>query len=333
MEHHFNVNIANKLGIEEALILHHFYYWTSKNALNEKHFHDGLYWTYNSKSAYVRLFPYMNETKIYRVIKHLEEDGLIVKGNFNTNLWDKTNWYAITMKGLDLLDNNGYDMNAFSSLFQNDVFDNAKMNDGVGQSERTILYNNTNNNKEEGINIPSKKNNYKAIVDCWNQSNGKRLGIVTKITERRKKAIKKQIEDNGITQEQLMSFFKTIPFADKWLYNPNKQHKNWKPDFDWWLANTSGWLTKGLEGKVHKENQQAFTKIMKGEDAPYSPQCDVSLNWNDYYQCYMYIGYWDGKHIPDGYNDNERPNGASVTLNNGRGTLVWNSEKQKWNKL
>jgi hypothetical protein len=129
-----------------------------------------------------------------------------------------------------------------------------------------------------------------------------------------------------------VQFFKTLPLADKWLYNPNKQHKNWKPDFDWWLANTNGWLTKALEGKVHTENPQAFSAIMLDKDAPYTPQCDLTLQWNDYYNCYLYTGYWNG-YIPDGYNDDNRPHGATITLNNGRGTITWNSETKTWDKI
>ena len=130
-----------------------------------------------------------------------------------------------------------------------------------------------------------------------------------------------------------MLFFKTLPLADKWLYNPNKQHANWKPDFDWWLSNPNGWLTKGLEGKVHLENPQAYSSIMLGKDAPYTPLTDGALSFNEYYNCYMYVGYWDGKHIPDGYDDDTRPDGASVTLNNGRGTITWDSKTKTWNKI
>lgn len=187
--------------------------------------------------------------------------------------------------------------------------------------------------KEKNKIIPCQKNDYQAIVDCWNEHNGKKLGKVTKVTERRKKAIKKALDDNGITQEQLMLFFKTLPLADKWLYNPNKQHANWKPDFDWWLSNPNGWLTKGLEGKVHLENPQAYSSIMLGKDAPYTPLTDGALSWNKYYNCYMYVGYWDGRHIADGYDDDTRPDGASVTLNNGRGVIVWSSETKTWNKI
>ena len=65
----------------------------------------------------------------------------------------------------------------------------------------------------------------------------------------------------------------------------------------------------------------------------YVPLTDGALSWNDYYTCYMYVGYWDGKHIPDGYDDDTRPDGASVTLNNGRGTITWDSKTKTWNKI
>ena len=336
MEHHFNIKIAKTYGIEEAILLHHFYFWIAKNAANGKHFYDGLYWTYNSKKAYAYFFTYMNETKIFRVLKHLEDEGIIAKGKYNKDKWDRTNWYAITTKGLELLKECGYEMQPFSTSLQNDIIDSSKMNDGGSQNEQSILINNTdkiktNSNKEVDTIVSTKKNDYQAIVDCWNEYNGKKLGKVTKVTERRKKAIKKALDDNGITQEQLMQFFKTLPFADKWLYNPNKQHENWKPDFDWWLSNPNGWLTKGLEGKVHLENPQAYYSIMLGKDSPYMPATDGAIKWNETNKCYIYIGMFFG-YIPDGYTDDNRPNHARIMLNNGGGMLEWDSETKKWNK-
>ena len=335
MEHRFNVRFAINYGIEEAIIIENLYFWIAKNMANEIHKYEGRYWTYNSAKAFAELFPYMNETKIYRVLTHLASIGIIIKGNFNKEKYDRTNWFSFTDEGLKELFLEKYDISNFSDSFQNDETHFAKMKNGTCEKEKCNNTDNinSNNNKEEGINIPSKKNNYQEIVDCWNEHNGKRLGKVTKVTERRKKAIKKALDDNGITQEQLMLFFKTLPLADKWLYNPNKQHANWKPDFDWWLSNPNGWLTKGLEGKVHLENPQAYSSIMLGKDAPYTPLTDGALSWNEYYSCYMYIGYWDGKHIPDGYDDDTRPDGASVTLNNGRGTITWDSKTKTWNKI
>lgn len=330
MEHYFNTKIAEMFGIEEAILIHHFFFWIAKNAANDKHFHDGLYWTYNSKKAYATFFSYMNETKVARVIKHLETEGIVVKGNYNDDKWDRTNWYAITKKGIEILGKCGYSTEVILPLVQNDSMDSCKMTNGTSQNDSMITYSNTNSKKED-TNVSSKKNDYQAIVDCWNEYNGKRLGKVTKLTDKRKKAIKKALEDNGVEQEQLIKLFKALPHADKWLYNPNKQHQNWKPDFDWWLSNTNGWLTKAFEGKVHLENPQAFASIMLGEDAPYAPQTNYSLMWSDEYKCYIYVGMFLSM-LADGYTDEDRPNGARIMLNNARGFVVWNSKTKMWEK-
>ena len=195
------------------------------------------------------------------------------------------------------------------------------------------INNNTINNKEEYTNVYSKKNDYQAIIDCWNQYNGKKLGNVTKLTDKRKKAIKKVLVDNDITQEQMMKLFKSLPYADKWLYNPNKQHATWKPDFDWWIANTNGWFTKALEGKVHKENPQAFNEIMRnnGDEVLYTPQ-GRSIWFNEETKSYWSMDNFYDEKIYDGYDDNNRPNGATITLNNGRGRIQWDAKSKEWRK-
>ena len=330
MEHHFNIKIAKELGIEEAILIHHFHYWVYKNAANEKHFHDGTYWTYNSKRAFAELFPYMNETKIGRVIKKLEDRKIIKKSNFNEDKWDRTNWYAFTDDGIKLLNNANYDV----ALLQNATMDCAKMNNGLCKNEQSLLINNTNSNtnsKEEDTNVSSKKTDYQAIIDCWNEHNGKRIAKVTSLTDKRKKAIKKQLDDHKITQYILMRFFASLPYADKWLYNPTGAHKTWKPNFDWWMANTNSWLTKGLEGGVHIENPRAFERIMNGADSEYTPQ-GRTIWFNEETKSYWSDDNFYYGTISDGYTDDDRPDGARLVLNNARGELTWDSNNKKWVK-
>lgn len=68
-----------------------------------------------------------------------------------------------------------------------------------------------------------------------------------------------------------------------------------------------------------------------GETESYMPTCGGALMYNDYYKCFMYTGYWDG-HIADGYTDENRPDGAKITLNNGRGVITWSRESKEWRK-
>ena len=64
MEHGFNVSIAKKYGILEAILIYNFEYWIAKNIANQKNYHNGFYWTYNSTRAFTELFPYVSQRQI-----------------------------------------------------------------------------------------------------------------------------------------------------------------------------------------------------------------------------------------------------------------------------
>lgn len=193
------------------------------------------------------------------------------------------------------------------------------------------INNNTINNKEEYTNVYSKKNDYQAIIDCWNEYNGKSWGKVLRLSAKRKRIIKSALDNQGITQEELMRLFKTFPYADNWLFHPTKEHKDWKPDFDWWMRDTNGWLTKALEGKVHNSNPQAFNEIMRsnGDEVLYTPQ-GRSIWFNEETKSYWSMDNFYDEKIYDGYDDNNRPNGATITLNNGRGRIQWDAKSKEW---
>ena len=75
------------------------------------------------------------------------------------------------------------------------------------------------------------------------------------------------------------------------------------------------------------------TKLGKGESASdvYMPSGNFSITWDDALKAYLYIGYYsDGRGIADGYTDDKRPDGATIVLNNGRGTIVWSSITRQW---
>lgn len=84
--------------------------------------------------------------------------------------------------------------------------------------------------------------------------------------------------------------------------------------------------------------QRAWELYVKvGEDIEaartgYVPRLSDLLSWNDQYKCFLYIGF-DTRIIPDGYNDDDRPDGAEVMLNNGRGIIRWSGELRKWQRV
>ena len=105
MTHHFKVALAKEFGIEEAILIDEFRFQISRNKANERNFFEDRYWTYNSQKAYAELFPYLNVGKVKRIISSLIEKGILLKGNFNANQYDRTNWYAFSDKGLTIVQN------------------------------------------------------------------------------------------------------------------------------------------------------------------------------------------------------------------------------------
>lgn len=99
MIHGFDVEVAKSYGVNSAVILYNIYFWVEKNKANETHYYDGNYWTYNSNKAFSKIFPYFTEKQIFTAINNLISNGIIIKGNYSENKYDRTSWYALTEKG------------------------------------------------------------------------------------------------------------------------------------------------------------------------------------------------------------------------------------------
>ena len=139
MIHNFDINIAEKYGINAAIILQNMYYWIEKNRANEKHFHDGYYWTYNSLKAFEELFPYMSTKQIRGALEKLEEEGIIVCGNYNNSTYDRTKWYAITDAGYELFQEG-------KCIIPKGQMESSEKANGMSQKGKPIPNNKPNNN-------------------------------------------------------------------------------------------------------------------------------------------------------------------------------------------
>lgn len=102
MEHHFNIEIAQKFGVDIAIFLQNLAFWSLKNIANDNHFHDNRYWVYNTQESYTVLFPYWTRQNIRTIITKCLEKNIIIKGNYNKLNYDRTTWYSFTDEGLDL---------------------------------------------------------------------------------------------------------------------------------------------------------------------------------------------------------------------------------------
>ena len=178
-----------------------------------------------------------------------------------------------------------------------------------------------------------------------------------------------EIEDNGIviddgldfdTMAEIVDYVRTLApnkelFEECWKAYNRKGSK--KKALDYWkkmserekesvLPHIKAYVSsrdiqyckdfeRYLRDKVYKTvvfaNNQIIYDPTKEDscDSVYRPICGGALNWNDYYQKYIYIGNFDG-FISDGYTDENRPDGATIMLNNNRGDIMWDANFRVW---
>lgn len=94
MEHSFDIEIAKLYGIECAIVYKHILFWIIKNKAHNKNFKEGSYWTYFSINSLQTIFPYFSIKQLRNIIDKMKENGIIKVGNFNSQKYDRTLWYA-----------------------------------------------------------------------------------------------------------------------------------------------------------------------------------------------------------------------------------------------
>lgn len=103
--HKFLIEDAQEYGVDAAVILYNIRYWLTHEHDNLgkdncKNF-DGYVWTFNSAKAFSKQFPYFSSNKIQKILKKLENDGVIICGNFNKKGYDRTKWYTMSEYKID----------------------------------------------------------------------------------------------------------------------------------------------------------------------------------------------------------------------------------------
>ena len=88
--------LAKVIGLNEAIILQQVHYWLNENGKT----YEGKKWIYNTYADWRKQFPFWSESTIKRTIKRLEEQGLLISGNFNRMKLDRTKWYTINYEKL-----------------------------------------------------------------------------------------------------------------------------------------------------------------------------------------------------------------------------------------
>lgn len=149
--HIFDIRIAERYGVNCAVILQNIWHWVQKNEANGTNFYDGTYWTYNSTKAFTKQFPYLSQKQIETALKKLRDEDIIKTGNYNVVKYDRTLWYAITEKGKCILLSGEMEM--------------PEKENGIPQKVEPIPYINTD--------VTADVKPYKDIISYLNEKAGK----------------------------------------------------------------------------------------------------------------------------------------------------------------
>lgn len=209
----FTAKVALEVGVDKAIILENIYWWVLRNQENNRNYHDGYFWTYNSARAYKEQYPFWGEDKIQKALKSLADDGYILKGNYNKVPYDHTLWHTLSKKGLRLF---------HESIPSNIGIDSAKSRNRKMKTAEPIPVNIPIKNT---VNIPSTPNGVlerferfwkeyprkvaKGTARKWFEKHKPSEDLVSKMIEaiERQKTTPQWKEENG----------KYIPYPATWL--------------------------------------------------------------------------------------------------------------------
>lgn len=98
----FLPKLAEMLGSSDrALLLQQIHYWLQKS----QHEHDGHKWIYNTIKNWHKQFNWISERTLRSILKYLEDEGILLTGNYNKLKFDRTKWYTIDYDRLEELTN------------------------------------------------------------------------------------------------------------------------------------------------------------------------------------------------------------------------------------
>ena len=97
MKYTFDIEVAGKYNDPNiAVFIEYLYFWLDKNRKNGRNYYDGQYWTYNTVATFRKVFPWLSESQIKRLIKKMKELEIIRTGEYNSSKYNKTKWYTFT---------------------------------------------------------------------------------------------------------------------------------------------------------------------------------------------------------------------------------------------
>lgn len=181
--------ISPKLAVllgdaDKAIILQQIDYWLD----HSNNIRDGHKWVYNSVADWKRHFPWISTSTITRKLKSLEDQGLLITGNYNKRKFDKTKWYRIDYDEFKKIEK------AFS---QNEQTIMSFWVNGVSQNDKTNTREYTDNNTDT---YNSNEFDYNKFIEWFNELADKDF----RNTETNRQYIKDLLND-GYTKDDIVN--------------------------------------------------------------------------------------------------------------------------------
>lgn len=85
----FNEVLAAEVGLEEAILVHPFQFWITDSIYSKRDFHDGRTWAFTAYSELAQMFYFWPESQIRRILDRLVKKGILLKGNYSKNPFDR----------------------------------------------------------------------------------------------------------------------------------------------------------------------------------------------------------------------------------------------------
>ena len=282
-------SLATVIGLNEAITLQQIHYWLDPRV--NKNIKEDIHWVYNSYEEWQKQFPFWSIRTIRRNIQSLEEKNLLISKNFNSNNFDKTKWYSINYKTLDILTPLKYRSVQFDHIDKPDLTNSERPNfklsispscphdeDNLTNSyietkttteitkKNSLSLKQSSNSREIELNVFERE---KEMLNIWDKiiREGEKPSVCS---QPRLVALKKVLED----------FFESnLNNWENYCVNISKSNfligggpNNWKADLTWAVRQEN--LIRVLEGYYHQKEGKTFENNKEELTDAYSRQLD-----------------------------------------------------------
>ena len=94
-EHHFSPDLADRYGVDVAIILHEIAYYVDYNRRNGVNFHEGRWWMFNTLKSFCESHTYWTKNQVEYLLRKCRDKGLILTGHFHEG-GNRTTWYTLS---------------------------------------------------------------------------------------------------------------------------------------------------------------------------------------------------------------------------------------------